>query len=336
MEYVTLGGTDLKVSRVAFGAGPIPQLMTEDAGRMQRATVEQALESGVNWFDTAATYGMGKSEESLGTALAELAALNKVHLATKVRLLPTDLDDIAGKVEASVMGSLSRLGVQRLTLLQLHNSVTTCRGDEATSLTPQDVIGPGGVLETLERLRSRGVVEHLGLTGIGQPDALREVIGSGRFATMQVPYNLLNSSAGCVASETFPETDYGNVIDACAAQRMGVFAIRVYAGGALVGQPPAPHTFKTKFFPLDLFQRDSDRAAQLADLLDPGESLADAGLRYVLGHPQIQAAIVGFSSPAQVRQAVDSLLAGPLPPPLYQQLALAGRNPPTADGGFSP
>ncbi|MEE3369686.1 MAG: aldo/keto reductase [Planctomycetota bacterium] len=336
MQYVTLGGTDLKVSRVAFGAGPIPQLMTEDAGQLQRATVEQALDSGVNWFDTAATYGMGKSEESLGATLADLAALERVHLATKVRLMPADLDDIAGNVEASVMGSLSRLRVQRLTLLQLHNSVTAGRGDEATSLTSQDVIGPGGVLETLERLRSRGVVEHLGLTGIGQPDALREVIASGRFATMQVPYNLLNSSAGSVASETFPETDYGNVIDAAAAQRMGVFAIRVYAGGALVGQPPAPHTFKTKFFPLDLFQRDSDRAAQLTELLDTGASLADAGLRYVLGHPQIQAAIVGFSSPSQVRQAVDSLLAGPLPELLYGQLAAAGQNPPSGEGSFRP
>ena len=335
MQYASLGSTGLTVSRVAFGAGPIPQLMTEDAGQTQRATVEQALESGVNWFDTAATYGMGKSEESLGTTLAELAALDKVHLATKVRLMPADLDDIAAKVEASVMGSLSRLRVERLALLQLHNSVTACRGDEPTSLTPQDVIGPAGVLETLERLRSRGVVEHLGLTGIGHPDALREVIGSGRFATMQVPYNLLNSSAGCVVSDAFPETDYGNVIDACAEQRMGVFAIRVYAGGAIVGQPPAPHTFKTKFFPLDLFQRDTERAAQLADLLDTGASLADAGLRYVLGHPQIQAVIVGFSSPSQVQQAVDSLLAGPLSERLYGQLASAGRNPPAADESLS-
>lgn len=332
MEYATLGSTDLTVSRVAFGAGPIPQLMTGDARQLQRATVEQALELGVNWFDTAATYGMGRSEESLGATLAELAAVDKVHLATKVRLMPADLEDISGNIEASVMGSLTRLRVERLTLLQLHNSVTVGRGDEPTSLTPQDVLGSGGVLETLDRLRSRGVVEHLGLTGIGRPAALREVIGSGRFATMQVPYNVLNPSAGCVVSEAFPETDYGNVIDACAAQRMGVFAIRVYAGGAMVGQPPAPHTFKTKFFPLDLFQRDAERAAQVAELLDSGASLADAGLRYVLRHPQIQAAIVGFSSPSQVQQAVGSLLAGPLPEPLCRQLAAAGQNPPAGEG----
>ena len=115
---------------------------------------------------------------------------------------------------------------------------------------------------------------------------------------------------------------------------MGVFAIRVYAGGAMVGQPPAPHTFKTKFFPLDLFQRDAERAAQVAELLDTGASLADTGLRYVLGHPQIQAAIVGFSSPSQVRQAVDSLLAGSLPEQLYGQLAATGQNPPTGEGSF--
>ena len=49
MEYATLGSTDLRISRVAFGAGPIPQLMTTgDAGQLQHATVEQALELGVN------------------------------------------------------------------------------------------------------------------------------------------------------------------------------------------------------------------------------------------------------------------------------------------------
>ena len=333
MRYATLGNTDLSVSRVAFGAGPIPQLMTGDAGRQQRDTVEQALNLGINWFDTAATYGMGKSEESLGATLAELSALDRVHVATKVRLMPADLDDIAGYVETSVMESLTRLRVPRLTLLQLHNSVTASRGDEPTSVTPQDVLGSDGVLEAAERLRARGLVEHLGLTGIGQPDALREVIGSGRFATMQVPYNLLNSSAGCVVSEDFPETNYGNVIEACAQRKMGVFAIRVYAGGAIVGQPPAPHTFKTKFFPLDLFQRDSKRAEQLAETVNSGPPLAEAALRYVLGHPQIQAAIVGFSSPAQVHEAVRSLDAGPLPELLYRQLAAAGRNQPVGGPG---
>ena len=335
MRSVPLGDTGIAVSAVAFGAGPIPELMTAESQPRQRETVEQALAAGINWFDTAATYGMGRSEESLGRVLAELDAAGDVHVATKVRLMPPQLDDIAGHVETSLMESLARLRVERVTLLQLHNSVTGRRGEEPTSITPADVLGSGGVLQAAERLREKGLVGHLGLTGIGQPTALREVIASGRFATIQVPYNLLNPSAGSVLPSDFPETNYGNVIDACAQQRMGVLAIRVYAGGAIVGQPPAPHTFRTPFFPLDLFRRDVIRAQRLAATVAGRLPLAELALRYVVGHPQIDSAIVGFSSPAQVVQAVSCLDAGPLAEPLLQQLEGAWRIPPESGDAAS-
>src|SRR5439155_24055246 len=99
----------------------------------------------------------------------------------------------------------------------------------------------------------------LGLTGIGQPDAMREVVRSGVFETMQVPYHLLNSSAGRVIPGSFAETNYGNIIAECAQQKMGVLAIRVLAGGALAGNAPSPHTLKTPFFPLELYERDRER-----------------------------------------------------------------------------
>jgi L-galactose dehydrogenase/L-glyceraldehyde 3-phosphate reductase len=196
--------------------------------------------------------------------------------------------------------------MRRVTLLQLHNSLTARRGDEPTSLTPEDVLGAGGVLEALRGLRDEGVVGYLGLTGIGQPAAMREVVNSGAFDTMQVPFNVLNPSAGSPMPADFAETDYGNIIDDCGLQGMGVFAIRVFAGGALLGNPPSAHTLKTPFFPLDLYERDRRRAARLRERFGEQVDLESLGLRFVLSHPHLSAAIVGFREAAQI----DGVLAG--------------------------
>ena len=68
MQYRTLGRTGLEISVVSFGAGPISTLMVGNEGDRQRCVVEYAIEQGVNWFDTAATYGGGQSEANLGRA----------------------------------------------------------------------------------------------------------------------------------------------------------------------------------------------------------------------------------------------------------------------------
>ena len=232
MNYRTLGRTGLRVSAVAFGAGPVSGLMTGDDRDLQRATVARAIDTGINWFDTAAGYGNGKSEANLGRVLAELGAADRVHVATKVRIPADAFADIAGYVRRSVEESLHRLRSPRVALLQLHNGITRERGDEPASIAVADILGPRGLAEAFRKMRDAGLVQHFGLTGTGHPDAMREVIASGEFDTLQVPFNILNPSAGRPASAD-AETDYGNVIADCAAKGMGVLAIRVFAGGAL-------------------------------------------------------------------------------------------------------
>src|SRR5439155_3829673 len=161
-----------------------------------------------------------------------------------------------------------------------------------------------------QQLHGEGLVRHLGLTGIGQPAAMAEVIRSGLFATMQVPYHLLNPSAGRVMESDFAETNYGNIIAECAAANMGVLAIRVLAGGALAGNAPSPHTLKTPFFPLALYERDCQRAAQLRSTLKPEQSLPCEAIRFALAHPQIHSAIVGFASTDQIDEAITALAGG--------------------------
>ncbi len=313
MQYRPLGSTGLRVSALSFGAGPVSGLMTSNDVERQAAVVKRALEAGINWFDTAATYGQGRSEQSLGAALKRVDGTDRVHIATKVRLMPDELDDIGARVRESVTQSLSRLQIARFTLLQLHNSLTAACGDEPTSLTPRDVLGPGGVLDAFEKLRAEGVVEHFGLTGIGQPAALREVIASGAFATLQIPYHVLNPSAGQSMPAGFNETDFGNLIAECGARNMGVFAIRVFAAGALIGNAPSAHTRKTPFFPLELYERDVAKAARLRAALGTETDMRELAIRFALSHPAVSSALVGFGEPAHVDDAIAAMKRGPLP-----------------------
>jgi len=323
MLYRPLGKTDINVSVVSFGAGPVSALMTSaDKRDEQRRVVQRAIELGINWFDTAATYGDGRSEECLGRVLGDLRSIDSagsgdprrtVHVATKARIPPDRKHDLRGYVLKSLEDSLARLGLPRVTLLQVHNSITPRRGDLPTSLSAEDVLGPSGLLTGMLELQRAGLVEHLGITGLGDAAPLTEVLRSGHFATVQAPYNLLNPSAGREVAADFGESNLGNLFATCQAQNIGVFAIRVYAGGALAGQPPSAHTLTTKFFPLDLYERDQARAAQVQKSLPAGISLPEVALRFAIAHPGVASALVGFGLPEQVEQAVAFAERGPLP-----------------------
>jgi L-galactose dehydrogenase/L-glyceraldehyde 3-phosphate reductase len=163
------------------------------------------------------------------------------------------------------------------------------------------------VAETFQQLREGGLTLHLGLTGIGQSEPLREVIRSGMFETVQTPYHLLNPSAGRDVPDEFPETNHGNIIAACARAGMGVLAIRALAGGALAGRPPSPHTLKTPFFTLSLYERDQRRAARIQEALGPGRRLPREAIRFVLAHPQVHSALIGFGSMEEIDEAVAAM-----------------------------
>jgi aryl-alcohol dehydrogenase-like predicted oxidoreductase len=321
MQYRLLGTTGIRISAVSFGAGPVPALLTRaDAVDRQLTTVRAALDAGINWFDTAATYGEGQSESSLGAALAKLAPKD-VHVATKVRLPVEELSHIRRFVLASLDASLQRLNRPQVTLLQLHNSITMRRGDQPTSITPDDVLGLGGVAEAFAELRRQGKVVHLGLTGLGDVPALLDVLRSRAFETIQVPYHILNPSAGSVLVPAGAEANYGNLIGECERLGIGVLAIRVYAGGALAGQPPSAHTRTTKFFPLPVYERDQVRAAAIARDLPAGLTLKETALRFVLSHRGVSSALVGFSAPQQVAETVAYAGRGPLDPEFSVWLA---------------
>src|ERR1700679_518686 len=159
MRYRTFGGTGISVSEIGFGCGPTAGLMLNGDAGVRRRAVEHAISRGINYFDTAAAYGQGRSEKNLGAALAELSA--RAIVASKVTLEWPDLDDIPGAVEKSVAGSLERLGLERLDIVHLHNRIGAARAPRSpygsgALISVGDALGPRGVAETLRRLQAQG------------------------------------------------------------------------------------------------------------------------------------------------------------------------------------
>jgi aryl-alcohol dehydrogenase-like predicted oxidoreductase len=228
-------------------------------------------------------------------------------------LLPHHLGDIRRSVRDSLHASLKRLDRPKVTLFQLHNAITRQPYQIPTSLTPNHVLASGGVLEAMADLTRDGLADHLGLTAIGDAESLGELIRTGQFATIQTPYHLLDDSAG-IANGLFAD---------CARLKMGVFAIRVLAGGALAGNPPSEYTHRTKFFTLQQYHCDQRRSAKLAAVLPPELSLPEAAIRFSLAHPAVTSALVGLGTPSELDQAVAWADHGPLTPELTTALSAA-------------
>ena len=121
MEYRQLGRTGLEVSALGFGCGAVGGLLVKGDRKDMEQVVARAIELGINYFDTARVYGDGQSEANLGLVLEALKA--DVLVGTKVRLLAEQMDLIEDAVVASVEGSLKRLRLDRVDLIQLHNGV---------------------------------------------------------------------------------------------------------------------------------------------------------------------------------------------------------------------
>jgi aryl-alcohol dehydrogenase-like predicted oxidoreductase len=194
MRYRTLGRTGLRISEIGFGCGNVGGLMVRGQRGEQLQAVRRALELGINYFDTAAGYGDGKSETHLGEVLKETGA--EIVLATKVRHKSADLSNLKAATIASVEESLQRLGREYVDLIQLHTRVTSERSGKRLSLLPEEVLGTHGVIGAFKELREQGKVGFFGFSGLGDPEALHVLIDSGEFHSVQAYYNLLNPSAG--------------------------------------------------------------------------------------------------------------------------------------------
>ena len=301
------------MSEIGFGCGNVGGLMIRGERPERLKAVARAMELGINYFDTAAMYGNGVSEQNLGDALNELRP--QVYVGTKVRLPEEDFGDIKGGIQRSVDASLGRMARDSVDLIQLHNSIAEARQSGTTSLSVDDVLGQ--VVEAFEGLKAQGKVRYYGITGVGETSALHQVVASGAVATVQTPYNLVNPSAGHQVPASFSLQNHDGLIDVAGQHNVGVLVIRVLAGGALGGSeerhslaspPPAPIGSSASY------QEDADRARSVQFLVNEGHagSLPEAAIRFALAKPQVSSVLVGYSSMEQLEQSVEYHAKGPL------------------------
>jgi aryl-alcohol dehydrogenase-like predicted oxidoreductase len=313
MRYRNVGKTGIKVSEIGFGCGNNAVLMVRSSYEDQRKAVRHALDSGINFFDTAFAYGLGKSEENLGRILNDLGA--DPVISTKIRLESGDAGDLKAATIRAVEAGLARLKRERVDFLQLHTRVTSERGlGKRFSLTPKDVLSAGGVLDGLKTMRERGKVGHFGFSGLGETKALHELVDSGEFHGFQCYYNLLNPSAGQPVAPGFSALDYGLILARAAAKGMGAFNIRVLAAGALTSDPSAGGGSSTEplspgsDYPLDLRRAEKVKIALGVD----GKELTRTAIRFGLMNAHISTVLVGFSNTTHIDDAAACSGAPPL------------------------
>jgi aryl-alcohol dehydrogenase-like predicted oxidoreductase len=305
VQYRSVGKTGIKISEIGFGCGNNAVLMIKASHDEQVRAVRHALDSGINFFDTAFAYGLGKSEENLGRILHELGA--NPAISTKIRLDADAIGNVKTATIRAVEAGLKRLKRDCVEFVQLHTRVTRERNTaKRFSLTPMDVLGPDGVIEGFKTLRNRGRVGHFGFSGLGDPKALNELVDSGEFHGFQAYYNLLNPSAGHPLPPGFGALDYGQIIDRAAARGMGAFVIRVLAAGALTSDPSTGGGSSPEpLSPGSDYSSDLQRAEKIRAVLGiDGNRLTQAAIRFGLMNPKVSTVLVGFSNTTHIDEAV--------------------------------
>ena len=314
MDYRRFGNTGIDVSEIGFGCGDVGGLMVRGEYADQVRAVARAMELGINYFDTASRYGGGRSETNLGRVLHELSA--DVYVGTKYSLGEADPSGLKAGVIQSVEASLKRLDREQVDLIQLHDRISSQTNLQVRAIAVSDVLGE--VREALEVLKTQEKVRFYGMTGVGEPGGIKEIVASGMVNTVQTVYNLINASAGAVAPTGFDMPDYAGLIDLAAEKQVGVIVIRVLAAGALTGASVRHPVAVPSVAPIGSskdFQQDESRAQEFAFLVAEGyaDDMAEASVRFALSNKGVSTVLVGYSDLDHLEKSVRYASKGPLP-----------------------
>jgi aryl-alcohol dehydrogenase-like predicted oxidoreductase len=296
LQTTQLGTTGLEITRVGFGAWAIGGGNWEFGWGPQEddesiATIHHALGRGVNWIDTAAAYGFGRSERVVGRALEGLA--ERPYVFTKASLLEGPdrrvvhslrRDSILREAEAS----LERLGVDAIDLYQIHRPI------------PETDIEEGWA--ALAELKEQGLVRHIGVSNF-DVDQLRRISSIAPVETLQPQYSLVERE---VEGELLPFAE---------REGIGVIVYSPMGSGLLTGRMTRE---RVESLPDDDWRKRDPRFQEpqltrhLA-LVDRLRAVADrhgstpgaAAVAWTLRNPAVDGAIVGFRRPDQV----DPILA---------------------------
>jgi 1-deoxyxylulose-5-phosphate synthase len=305
MDYVNLGSTGLKVSRLCLGCMSYGTpawrgwVLSEEQAR---PFFERALEAGINFFDTADMYSRGESEKVTGRALGELARRDEIVLATKVFFPMGDAPNAGGlsrkHILAAIDASLQRLGTDYVDLYQIH------RWDPTTPIEE--------TLEALDDVVRAGKARYIGASSMFAWQLARALYtadlgGWTRFVTMQNHYNLVYRE------------EEREMIPLCAEEGLGVIPWSPLARGFLTGnrkrgdaegKDAATSRAANDDYAHKLYYRDDDfaivdRVVELAGRR--GVTPAQIALAWLLRQSAVTAPIVGATKLDHLEQALAAL-----------------------------
>jgi aryl-alcohol dehydrogenase-like predicted oxidoreductase len=311
MRYRELGRTGIEVSEIGYGAWGIGGAQwggADDDESLQ--ALHRAIDLGLNFIDTALSYGEGRSERLVGQVARERE--ESVRVATKVPpkngIWPAEedanLDDVfpPGYVRECAEESLRNLGMETVDLLQLH-------------VWNDDWADSDELREEVERLRTDGKIRHFGISiNDHQPSNGLRLVRSGAVDTVQVIYNVFDQS---------PEDE---LLPACREHDVGVIARVPLDEGGLTGRIHADTEFGGDDFRASYFRGDRKRevreraTAIAAELGIDDDQLAEAALRFVLSEPAVSTVIPGMRSIRNVQRNIAASDAGPLSPAERERL----------------
>jgi aryl-alcohol dehydrogenase-like predicted oxidoreductase len=311
LPTVPLGSTGMNVTRLGFGSWAVAGSgwlfgwgTTDDIESI--IAIRHAIDSGVNWIDTAAVYGLGHSEELVGKAVAGLPEAERPYLFTKAGLVWDPADPQAAprrimkpdSVRREIEDSLRRLGVDRIDLYQVHWPDTgeslEYAGDGNGAVSP-NATPLAEYWQVMADLKAEGKVRAIGLSN-HSPQQLQTAEQIAHVDVIQPPFSAINRSAA-------PETAWARAHDT------GVIVYSPLQSGLLTGAFSAERAAR---LPADDWRSShhdftTGLAAnlRLADALRPvaerhGATVAEVAIAWVLAWPGITGAIVGARKPGQV------------------------------------
>jgi len=331
MKHRTFGRSGIKVSEIIFGAGSVGGILIHQDDATKREAIRRAIAGGINWIDTAAQYGNGKSEEALGWLLPPESNMrgatpgsnpasnpaSNPYVSTKFQLDVENLNDIPVQIEERLMASFARLKRSSVDLLQLHNRIGSKPGGRV--MTVEQILGKNGVADGLDRLREKGLIRHMGITGLGEAASVCEVIRSRRFDSAQVYYNLLNPSAGRSMPKGWTGQNLGGIIEACRANNVAVMALCIFAAGVIATYE---RTGRESVLTTDTsLAGDEQKARAVFDAIGTDQGTrAQIALRFVLANPDVSCAVIGSAELHHIDEALQAAEMGPLPPHVLARL----------------
>jgi len=297
MERTRLGRSGLEVSRVGLGCGG-PSRLGQSYGHSLEASkrvIFRALELGIDFFDTAESYG---TEAVLGAALREAGRLNDVVVSTKKGVWDSEQRRLtsADEFQRGIDACLTRLGRDRVEVFHLHG-LDAAHLDYAVS----------EILPVLSRAREAGKIGHLAVSEAFMSDTdhrmLRRALELDVFDVMMVGFNLLNPSARYTVLPQTRRLEVGVLV---------MFAVR----RALTNPARLAEVVEGLIARGEIDPSALDRRAALEFLGD----VRDAGYRFCMHEPGADLVLTGTGDPEHLEQNVRSLCGPPLPPDQLERL----------------